>query len=509
MRLVRRRLASALLGACGLVVLLASTVPAAQAQSGGLMPDALNCDGPIEYAVWRRWNQGGLAFVREELIAQRLAAGDTYALYHFEIYFHNLLAMAQRCQRIDRLYQLAELVSSTYAKLEPAPGNRPGRAWICRGGPECSHNIRLRNTEVMLSSTQFLAFATSLANSLSRARPEAPGDFVEQTARIAREHLVRWSTPAAQGALRKQIAARPEDVKNGSSELFLTDKELWQISIYADLAGMLAARPGLALDQDDAGFATMKAHLDLLLGLVAARITVQVPPGANDKAGKSAMVADLDAGFWRLYDDNRYAGYTGRDKPVVCKRDPARPDVFVAQTQIPAERFAPVANLGWDISHARRLVHFFEAIERNRAEMVRVYGISPSSLPSHDSMVAFARQLRLHVWNQDWNRPLFTNYFSGANGWYRVNYDNGTGNCSEGYPPYGQAESFPTGGYATWPGLHALGVRLYELTQSASVDDRDFVAAYFPSFMGRYGPSKRMIAELMFWPTLVRRGGSR
>ncbi|MNU04911.1 hypothetical protein D3C72_2495290 [compost metagenome] len=50
---------------------------------------------------------------------------------------------------------------------------------------------------------------------------------------------------------------------------------------------------------------------------------------------------------------------------------------------------------------------------------------------------------------------------------------------------------------------------MYELTQSARVEDRDFVAAYYPGLVGKYGDSKRMIAELMFWPTLVRRGGSR
>ncbi|AGW94034.1 hypothetical protein [Ralstonia pickettii] len=74
----RRPLARALLGAGGLVVLLACTVPAAQAQSGGLMPAALDCGGPLEGAVWRRWDEGGLAYVQRELIAERLVKeGDT------------------------------------------------------------------------------------------------------------------------------------------------------------------------------------------------------------------------------------------------------------------------------------------------------------------------------------------------------------------------------------------------------------------------------------------------
>ncbi|WP_454753182.1 hypothetical protein [Cupriavidus necator] len=74
----RRRRAPALLRACGLVALLVCTVPAAQAQSGGLMPAALDCGGPLEGAVWRRWDERGLAYVQRELIAEWLVKeGDT------------------------------------------------------------------------------------------------------------------------------------------------------------------------------------------------------------------------------------------------------------------------------------------------------------------------------------------------------------------------------------------------------------------------------------------------
>lgn len=507
-----RPLARALLRAGSLASLLACTVPGAHAQESTLMPAALECGGPVEDLVWRRWDAGGHAFVQQQLIADRLVKQrDTYALYDIEINFHNLLAMAQRCQRSDRQAQLARLVASTYTQLKPAPGDQPGRAWICSGGPECSHTARLRDTEVMLNSTQFLAFASSLANGMSRAnRAEAPNDFVEQTAGIVREHLERWNTPAAQEMLRKQIAARPEDVKNTSSAMFLTDKELWQISAYADLAGMLVARPRLAqtVGLSDANLATMKTHLELLLRLVAARTTVQVLLGQDGKTGKGIKVADLDAGFWRLYDTNRYAAYTGREKPVVCKYDPATKQT-VAQTLIPADRFAPVANIGWDISHARRLVHFFDAIERNRAAMIQIYVLDPASLPSQETMAAFVRQFSLNVWNQSKARPLFTNYYSGANGWYRVNYDNGTGSCSEGYPPYGVADSFPTGGYAAWPAMHAVGARLFDITQSLRKEDREFVATYYSDFARAPGDSSRMLAEIMFWPSLVRRTGTR
>lgn len=108
----------------------------------------------------------------------------------------------------------------------------------------------------------------------------------------------------------------------------------------------------------------------------------------------------------------------------------------------------------------------FDAIERNRQAMREVFGIEETVLPETATRPAFAQQLVVKVWNGDMERPLFTNYWSGAKGWYRVAYDNGTSQCREGTPPFGLTNSFPTGGYASWaphaPEIRILGRRLYE-----------------------------------------------
>jgi hypothetical protein len=487
--------------------LLAFVMPVAEAEAVKTAVPALNCGGAVEADVWHRWDRGGFSFVQHELLDQRLVkSGDTYALYDFQVRFHNLLAMAQRCRRLERELQLVGLVTTAYAQLVPMPNGQPGRGWICLGGSICNSTNRLVNTEVALNSTQFLAFATSLANGLSRDQAAQTRQFVELTASVAVEHLRRWSSAQAMASLRKRIAAVPGDVKDGSSALFLLDRDLWQIAIYANLAGVLAERPQLATSAglDDATLASMKEHLSLLLRLVAVRTTVHSVSG---KDGKAVKVADLDAGFWRLFEDNRYAGYAGRDKPVVCSSDPLKPGTLAIETRIEAERVMPVTTLGWDISHARRLVHFFDAIEQNRAAVERVFGVGATDLPSRDIMAAFARQLEFRVWNQDKDRPLFSNYFSGANGWYRVAYDNGTGRCVEGYPPYGLTDAFATGGYATWgsfaPKLREIGVRLYALTRSTQEAENVFVRTYYPSLGDAAKGNSRMLAELMFWPTLV------
>lgn len=501
---IRRRCQGPLARACvAMAMAVGASHAMAQAPQGPQGPSTFHCGGPLEKETWRQWDQVGANHVRNELIGNRLVAkGDAYALYDFEIYFHNLLAMAQRCGRTDRQQELARLVSSTYQQLVQL-GQEPGRGWLCRGGHYCGGD--LRNREVMLYSSQYMAFATSLANGMLRADPTPSSvQFGGDTARIAKEHLLRWSTPRIRRGLQERMAAKPEDVKDGSSYLFLHDRDLWQISIFADYAGLVTSGqkdvPKPAPDE----LAAMKQTLASLLRFFALRTSVQ--PGSEGEDG-SGSTADVDVGYWRRYADNRYAGYTSRDKPVVCRPDTSRPGMAVAVTRVGSSQVPLVNTVGWDVSHARRLVHFFDAIERNREAMVRLYGVRNEDLPSRDIMAAFARQLRIRVWNQNPARPLFANYYDGTNGWFRVNYDNGSGECNEGYPPFGMSDSFPTGGYAAWgtfdPPLQDLGRGLYWLMRSGREEDKAFIDTYYSIFGRSEDPNRRHLAELGFWPSLI------
>jgi hypothetical protein len=491
-----------------IVLLLGLSATATHAEAAGNSVSAYACGGRVEVDVWRQWDDTGFRFAQEQLIEKRLVrAGDTYALYDLQTMLHNLLSMSQRCKRSARQLQLISLVIVPYAQLTPAPGDQIGRAWLCRGGFVCNRTNRLINTEVVLPSVQFLAFASSLAQGLNQGSPsESTRSFIDQTARVVLEHLTRWSALAKRVALRQRIAAKPADVRDGSSSLFFTDNDLWQIALYADLAGLLATQPQGRILADDGAFAALQEHLLLLLRLFAARTTIQTV--SDPLHSKSLKLADLDSGFWRLHADSRYAGYTGTDKPVVCTPRKDKPHTFEVETLIDSADIAPVANLGWDLSHARRLVHVFDAIERNRVPLVKVFGLAPEDLPSRETIQAFARQLRMRGWNQDEAKPLFANFFNGTNGWYRVAYDNGTGRCMAGYPPYGLTDAFPTGGFATWaaldPGIRRLGERLYVLTQSRDEEDQAFVNTYYANLGARAGVNTRMLAEMMFWPTLIK-----
>jgi len=483
-----------------LVLLLADQAAWAADSSADV---AFICGGKVESEVWQLWDRSAKEYLRSQQFTKSLKEqGDTYVLYDVQTYTHNLMAMARRCQRVDRLVELADVFGAAFSSLEPAPDGKIGMAWVCKGGRVCNDKNRLINREVMLTSAQFLGLIASVANGLAQAPDQ--GEFVKQTAIASLQFLLRWGDAEAVRQLDKQLAARAQDVKDGSSALFFTDKPLWMIAIYADLAGILQNNPSLVteakLTEDQ--LQSMRTHLSKLLKLFAARIAVM---GGVGRDGREVEVADLDRGFWRLYADNKYAGYSGSEKPVNCIKQPD--GTFKTKVSLDAGTLAPVENIGWDISHARRLVHAFDAIERNRKALQQVFGVSAADLPSAQIMRAFAQQLVVNVWNGDAAFPLFANYWSGVNGWYRVAYDNGTPRCMEGYSPFGLTDSFATGGYATWaryaPEIRPLGRRLYRLSVSDGVDERLFMDRYYPGLAVKASANYRMLTQLMFWPSLV------
>ena len=463
------------------------------------------CDGKLEAEVWQLWDGSAKEYLRSQQFTKRLKEqGDTYALYDVQTYAHNLVAMTQRCNRVDRLQELAELLGKAFSTLEAAPDSKAGRAWVCKGGAVCNEKNRLINKEVLLTSLQFLALTTSVANGLSQVSNQKQDKFVELTAIASLQHLLRWGDADAVRQLKKQIGAQAQDVKDGSSALFFSDKHLWMIAVYADLAGIFQDNPRVLAEAKltEEQLQGMRQHLFWMLKLFATRITLLDGVGRN---GRPVKLADLDRGFWRRYADNRYAGYTGGEKPVNCIKQ--ADGTFKTQVSLNAGIFEPVENIGWDISHARRLVHAFDAIERNREAMQQFWRVAQDDLPSVGIMRAFAHQLLEKVWNGDAEYPLFSNYWSGANGWYRVGYDNGTPRCMEGYPPFGLSNAFATGGYASWarydPEIRTLGRRLYRLSVSDIEADRLFMDKYYPGLGTKAGVGNRMLTQLMFWPSLV------
>lgn len=493
--------------------------------------DAYQCGGEVETGTWALWDSNGRGYARDVLLGQRLLRnGDTYALYDIEITFHNLLAMAARCGRQERMLQFAKDWMPAFSKLEPVPlpnssrkvldysrnaiaegtlvpASQQGAAWVCRGGSTCNATNRLLGTEVRLVSAQGLGLFVELANRLSRqaGRDTAAEDFISKAGNAAIDQLNRWGDGKAIANWKAATNIKAGDIRDAQSKWFFTDLSLWQIGIYSDLAGLLRQRPALARVPEGEANVVSTDAIKALLALLKARLSyrnVDVPTTGI------VLAADLDRGYWRHYKDGRYAGYQGKRPPAACMKTAGGNTI---QYDKGAAEAAPIVqDLGWDISHARRLVHVLDALERNRSAMKEVYGLVDADLPPPDLAKRFAAQLLASTWNRNLKAPLFSNWMSGANGWYRVAYDNGTGRCVAGFPPYALTNAFATGGYITWarfyPVLGELGQGIYVASQSGDGDVASFIRTNYPMLASKAGDQPtlvQVIGRLMFWPTLV------
>lgn len=501
---------------------LATQSPSVAVQSAQT-EGAYACGGAVEARTWQLWDAQGRPWMKAQQVQARLLQqGDTYALYDIQIIFHNLQAMAQRCGRADRLVQLADDLLPLFDALQPLPGGAPADlAWVCRGGAVCNERNRLVNTEVMLVSVQGLGLLNALARDLATS-PDAQArahPLIGKTVHTSLQHLQRWGGRKQRQQWMQLAGASATDVKDGSSALFFDDQSMWQMVVYAHLAGIAAVQPQwfAQVQPGSEVHESLSANLRALLRFFERRVTFAE---VDSPLLGRVQVADLDAGFWRLYADNRFAGYRGSQPPATCipeapDADPGAAKVsspgpvrLRAQLNLDPRNVRPVKDLGWDLSHARRLVQFLDAVTANRNAMAAWWGMAPQALPVPDLGRAFAAQLLTKVWNGDIQAPLFTNYWSGANGWYRVAYDNGTGHCYAGYRPYGLSDSFPTGGYAQWavhyPVIADLARTIYQRTQSAKPADMEYVYTYYGGLSTKASTNTRMVQAMMFWPTLVR-----
>lgn len=466
-----------------------------------------HCGGALEKKIWRLWDEQGRSILQQQLIKGRLFTdGDTYALYDIQIYFHNLESMAERCQRTDRLIELADDLMPVFRALEILPdGNGKDVGWICRGGLVCNANNGLIDKEVLLVSVQGLGLVSAVANALAqsadlRAR-EHP--FVDSVVEVSVSHLLRWANGRTRHEWERLTAASPDEIKNDSSALLFTDKALWQLAIYANLAGIVAprialprraARVNLALDD-------LARNAQLLLRFFRARTTLT---GRENYPSKEIIAAEIDRGFWSFYPEYRFAGYTDSHEPVTCLGEDIKiNDISITKTDVPVVR-----TLGWDFSHARRLVQVMRALNANNDALRALYKMPLSVFLEKDLTKFFAAQLVTVIWNGNADRPLFSNYWQGANGWYRVTYDKRSGGCSAGIPPFGLSESFITGGYIEWsyyyPKLGELGIRIMNLSESHRIDDQDFINVYYKGLSRSASADKRMLTQIMFWPTLIK-----
>jgi hypothetical protein len=488
-------------------------IPRAQDTSGMMQGRCINVDARKRAVdLWRGQIRASL---RTNLIeAQVLREKNTFALYNLQAFLQNFVTMMRRCEEWELLDEVIDVLRPSFGALEREPGGER-RMWVCRGGPVCNETNRFINREIPLNSLQFVALLSAVVGSIaavpSASRSSVMVGFVNDASEVIwNDHVGRHASISALASFGNRtnmdVARVP---KAGTSAHFLHDTDLWLLAAIAEFVPAIQELDQAKWQAIRAGPEYQRVRQAFSEGLtfVRKRITFDETSG---QSGPRLRLGDIDRGMWRYYKDNRYAGYVGEAKPIAC--DPVRDAAgnikgYAKRILVKAEGVPIVETGGWDFSHARRLVHFFHALDRNRNAIRRHLDPEIDAKLPPDTAKAFANSVLVRIWNGDERYPMFANYFDGTRGWYRVDHDVGTGGCREGYPPFGLSEAFATGGYVFWsdyePRLGTLGSRLEKLFQSKAKEDADFVAARYENFSANTSASNRALHLFQFLPSLV------
>lgn len=397
------------------------------------------------------------SFERADGVAGRR---DPYALYNIQTYTNNLLKYSQYCRDYETLDELAGVLLAAYPYLErrttyvydyptisgvscaadvTAPLQAPAsRMWVYHNDTSYKDGH-----EPLLPSSQFLYMVSNAINIVSGInesnRTQNMKDLASKYAPVAvNDHYMRWiyydkNVFQVKGWGCEKYCTTPnynhyDFIKKKSSKYFGHYSSLSYCNLYTDndmwiLAGVVEI---LAANKKDPSLVSINSttrqkllnYTSLAVSVVKSRLTLSTLSSLN---GTTANGLNLDLGAWDEHPGYSYSGYLGRTFPTSANKKAAD-------------------NVGWDISHARRFVHLLTTLYENRAAVNQ-------SFPNTAAMTRFTNQLVYKSFNKNFQRPLFSNYMDGTNGWYRVDYSGAVG---FGYPPYGMSNSYMSGGYSLW-----------------------------------------------------------
>lgn len=454
--------------------------PSADLAGSSSVQTDFSCSGPVHKQALNLWEQTARPYFSTQISNSLNKMGDVYVLYNTQEEMQSFVEMTRRCKDTQQVDELAATLNPAFASLHPLPDGTAVEGWICTGGGTCTRANKLLGTEVQLCSAQFLgllgAVATDIVETVPASkRTENEKSFLVNATSAMAAQVNHWFTPAYFATVAKRMQMTPADAKDGSSAYFFEDRDLWFMTTLSDLSELHEA----GVQMNSAGtqafheLQSKSPQIATLFNLFLERTAV-----AQTTSGP---LADIDRGFERNYVDHKYAAYSGAASPVQCQKNGYGKMVKMQRVQAAATYIDP--NVGWDISHARRLVPALDTFVRNKTNIAKVFNYTNARFDPLQFQHAFANQVVEKIWNKDSDQPLFGNYWDGSNGWYRSGYDNGTGSCVEGSPPFSLTWSFPTGGYPKWGAFNStikkLGIQLYQLLNTNSPNSNSFVNKYY------------------------------
>lgn len=491
-----------------LAIFLIGAPPSANARTSATPPPTspdFSCTGTVHAQAIGLWEHALRGYYGNQISSGLNKEGNVYVLYNTQEELQPFVEMTRRCKDRQQIAELVDALSPVFASLRPLPDAPGTRGWVCTGGSTCTPANHLLGKEVQLCSAQFLGLLGAVATDIVETIPAsqqtaAEKAFVVNAATAIATQVDNWLSPTYFKSVAARSQMSPADAKDGKSTYFFVDKDLWMMTSLADLAELHQA--GIKLNgAGTQAFQSLQAKHSQIAGMF--NLFLKRTTFTNTPSGPRA---EIDRGYWRSYGDSKYAAYSAALSPVQCQKSVLGLMQKTFRVQSKAIYIDP--NLGWDLSHARRLVPALDTFVRNRSNLAIVFSYHNESFDPAKLQRAFANQIVDKIWNKDSQYPLFSNFWDGSNGWYRAGYENGTGGCRQGEAPYSLAWSFPTGSYPQWGAfnstIQSLSKQLYILFNSTAPKAVAFVTKYYSPLKNSGKPnSTQDIWTLAFLSSIV------
>ncbi len=463
-------------------------------------------NGDIHKQVIDSWNTYYRDYFAAEINRRLFQENDVYVLYDIQIGgLQSFVEMTRRCKDTQQMAELVDLLSPVLTALKPISSTDSSTGWICTGGNICKA-YGLIGKEVPLCSVQFLGLLGALSTTITENIPHkkqsmAEKEFLINTFNTMVVQLNRWFTPDYFKAVNNRLSMTPADIKDASSKYFFSDRDLWYLTVLSDLSELHKSGIRPATEDGKKAFGDLqnkKEGIKNVFDLFLARTILT--KSAN------GVRAEIDRGFWKNFFDNRYAKYAGSQSPVTWEK--GSDGEWKMMTHVKLDSTYISNDVSWDISHARRLVPALETFVRNRKNIKAIWGYDNPAFDPIALRKAYANQIVEKIWNGDINYPLFSNFWSGDNGWYRVAYAHQTGRRFIGYPPHGLNTSMPLGGYPLWgtfnPTLKTIFRNIFELSQTNDSKTKSFISENYSGLLVKgSNTSTKPIQNLSFLSDLV------
>ena len=276
--------------------------------------------------------------------------------------------------------------SKVWNKFNAADKERQLEEALMLQNPVTDINIAMEVNYFQLNSAEYFVPVAGLLEVIAKLKPAertpAMTQFVaEYVPILVTDHILR---PNFAQEMRDQMGPNSANLKRRN----MSEEEIGVVTVAASVLGANASDPKLViLASDD------RAKLkDLVkVGVDRFQFSRTLTKDADGRTCATYFNGDYD---W--LDDFQYAGYHGEKFPT------------------PADK-APVKGAGWDIGHFDVVPVLLRTLYDNRAAT----GVD---FPKKEDINYIGNQYTYHVFEGDYKKPLFTNYFDGNDGWYRVGY---------------------------------------------------------------------------------------